>query len=279
LQTVICVSGGIDSVIAWFYERKPTAVYFDLGTKYTQKEIACLHSIKAIVPDFNFIVDDSLKSFGILESGRTAFIPYRNLLFATVCAAKYGEDVVIGGIKGDNVCDKNPAAFGMMEKCLCMVGDKPVTIRSPFWNMTKPDIMAWFLEHVSNAQEIMKTSVSCYSSGEMACGLCPSCIRKWFALKYLGVDCEGWFENNPRTSPEILGYILRMRAGNYDLERTKEMFMVLKKEDLIDALSRGDLENKIKIREMDEKITKILQCPDSEADKELYRKLSGKHWV
>lgn len=232
-ETILCISGGVDSTIAWFYLGKPKTVYFDLGTKYTQKEITCLNNLKKVIPDFDFIVDTSLHSFGLLETGPNAFIPYRNLLFATVCAAKYGDKIIIGGIKGDNVCDKSPKAFREMTKCLTDVGEKPIAVRSPFWKMTKPDVIKWFIENEPNAINILKTSVSCYSDTTGSCGICPSCLRKWFALKYVGIKCDNWFENNPRTSPEIPGYIKRMRQGAYDLDRTKEMFEFLKIEGLI----------------------------------------------
>lgn len=250
MEKVLCISGGVDSIIAWFYEKKPTAVYFDLGTKYTAKEIKCLEKIKSIVTDFNFIVDDSLKSFGKLESGRTAFIPYRNLLFATVCAAKYGDDIIIGGIKGDNINDKNPEAFRAMSDCLTVTGTGQITVRSPFWDMTKPNIIAWFINNIPDALHILKASVSCYGGAEGSCGICPSCIRKWFALKYLGIDCDDWFEANPKTSPEISGYIKRLCDNAYDLNRTIEMFRVLERENILNPAEWRYLQDRITLREM-----------------------------
>jgi len=249
MTTVICVSGGADSIIAWFYEGKPTAVYFDLDTKYTAKEINCLFNLSQLIPDFNPIIDYSLRSFGGLESGRTAFIPYRNLLFATVCAAKYGDDIIIGGIKGDNVCDKNPVAFQMMSHCLTTTGERVVTVRSPFWDMTKPSIISWFIDNIPDALNILKASVSCYGGSEGSCGVCPSCIRKWFALKYLGIDCDDWFEAHPKTSPEISGYIKRLCNDGYDISRTKEMFKILESEYMLTPAEWRYLQSRIAIRE------------------------------
>ena len=248
-ETVLCISGGVDSLIAWFYEGKPKAVYFDLGTKYTQKEIDCLFSLSQLIPDFNPIIDHSLHSFGQLESGRTAFIPQRNMLFATICAAKYGDDIIIGGIKGDNVCDKNPAAFETMSHCLTVTGDKIVNVRSPFWDMTKPSIISWFIDNIPDALNILKASVSCYGGSEGSCGVCPSCIRKWFALKYLGIDCDDWFEAHPKTSPEISGYIKRLCNDGYDISRTKEMFKILESENMLTIAEWRYLQDRIAIRE------------------------------
>lgn len=249
MTTVLCISGGVDSVIAWFYENKPKAVYFDLGTKYTQKEIDCLSNLSQLIPDFNPIIDYSLQSFGQFETGRTAFIPQRNMLFATICAAKYGDDIIIGGIKGDNVCDKNPVAFQMMSHCLATTGGEPITVRSPFWDMTKPNIIAWFIDNVPDALDILRASISCYGGSKGSCGLCPSCIRKWFALKYLGIDCDSWFESHPKNSPEIPGYIKRLRDGVYDLERTKEMFKILESEIMLTPGEWRDLQERIAVRE------------------------------
>ncbi|MFA5395165.1 MAG: 7-cyano-7-deazaguanine synthase [Methanogenium sp.] len=233
VNTVICMSGGVDSIIAWHYLGKPKAVYFDLGTKYTKKEIYHLEQLKKIVPGFDFEIDTTLRELGALEVGRTAFVPYRNLLFATICAAKYGDDIIICGIKGDNVCDKNPTAFTAMSRCLTSTGTKQVIVRSPFWDMTKSQIISWFIANTPNAKQILKTSVSCYNGGEQSCGVCASCLRKWFALRYLGIDCADWFAADPRASPEIPGYIERMRRGEYDALRTREMLTVLVAEGLM----------------------------------------------
>jgi 7-cyano-7-deazaguanine synthase len=236
MKAVICTSGGVDSTIAWFYLGKPQAVYFDLGTKYTEKEIKCLNNLKQIIPDFDYTLDDSLQSFGKLEEGVHAFIPFRNLLFATACAANYeADEVVMAGIKDDNVCDKSPAAFRAMSNCLTKVNvdKKPVKVSSPFWKMDKVDIVKLFVKSEPNAIEILKTSVSCYSKTPGSCGDCPSCIRKWAALTYAGIECDSWFEKNPINSPLITDYLDNMCKDTdnekFNSKRKNKFVKVLKK--------------------------------------------------
>jgi len=170
---ILCYSGGLDSLIAWHYLGKPPSIYFKCA-EYSQVE---MDSIRISNP--NCIVINRI-DLSLYQRGEKAYIPHRNIIFAAL-ASNYDARVVIAGIKDDQVPDKNPQAFELISEALTVTSESPVTVTSPFWDMTKSQIIKWFLDNVPNALSLIKTSVSCYS-GEKYCGECPSCFRKAVAL-------------------------------------------------------------------------------------------------
>ena len=204
---ILLFSGGIDSYVAYHYLNKPQTVYFDLGTPYTGKEIGV---IQALIP--TTIIDYSL-NLGSRQIGEKAYIPFRNLYLAML-AAKYDDTIVIAGVKDDDVSDKNEAIFQKFSDLLSELEDRPIQVISPFWNMTKEEVIAWYLQRYP-ADNLLKT-VSCYSQEDtIYCGRCPSCFRKWCALKANNIDLD--FYNKPLMKE----YYEKALAGNYIPERNK----------------------------------------------------------
>ena len=190
-KEVLCLSGGLDSVIAHYYLKEKLGyavdtIYFDYGG-YCSDEIPV---VKGMFP--NTIIDSDLTLSKWNESDPNAYVPYRNLMFAAK-AASYGYEIVfMAGVKDDVVEDKSPEAFKLMSCALSKLGKKLVDVKSPFWDMTKAQIVEWFLkdsEVKSIARRILHESLSCYApiNGE-ACLCCPSCFRKWNALWENGIQ-------------------------------------------------------------------------------------------
>ena len=155
---ILLFSGGMDSYIAWHYLNKPKTVYFDLGTPYAQKEIKV---IKQLVPDTIIETCLNLKDRQIGDY----FIPYRNLYFALL-ANKYSDDIVMAGLKDDGIEDKNEAIFAEWSLLLSKMINRHVMVTSPFWEMTKEDIVKWYIDNGHDIGLLMKT-VSCYSEEDL----------------------------------------------------------------------------------------------------------------
>lgn len=168
---ILCFSGGMDSYIAWHYLGKPKTIYFDLGTPYAKKEIEV---IQELVPDT--IIENCLS----LESRQIGeyFIPHRNLFFALL-ANKYSDNIVMAGLKDDGIEDKNEAIFAEWSALLSKMSTRNVTVTSPFWQMTKENIVKWYLDNIGDVERLKKT-ISCYSGVDTRyCGRCRSCFKKW----------------------------------------------------------------------------------------------------
>ena len=158
------------------------------------------------------------------EIGEKAYIPFRNLLLAAQ-AVKYSDLVVIAGVKDDVVSDKNELIFEKMSEILSEMEDRPIGIYSPFWNRIKDNVVKWFLENGGTKEEILST-VSCYSPDEdiTYCGNCPSCFRKWIALKMNGIEIDFYNEQLMRE------YFLRAINGHYIPERNESIMKIIKEE-------------------------------------------------
>lgn len=223
-SNVLLFSGGIDSFVAYFYLWKqfgtpPATVYFDLGAPYNRREIEV---VKRLIP--STIIDTSVQ-VGDTQRGQNAFIPYRNLLLACI-ARKYGNSIWIAGLKDDCVEDKNPQAFNCMNDCMNFIS-KPedgCKLQSPFWNMTKVEVVQWWMKHAADfgmKTELILQTISCYDQFEATnyCGRCPSCFRKFIALWTNGFKID--FYNQKMLDD----YIERAERRVYDQERCDNILM------------------------------------------------------
>lgn len=189
MKKILLFSGGIDSYIAYFYLDEPQTVYFNTDIGYSKKEI---EAIKELIPDT--IIDDSLNLHSReIPSSDTAFIPMRNLYLAML-ACKYGDEIIIAGLKDDVVNDKNKEIFEEFSAILSKLNEREIKVTSPFWDMTKADIVKWYLENRGEKDNLLKT-ISCYRPdlvqigdyGKYYCGQCKCCFRKWVALWVNGI--------------------------------------------------------------------------------------------
>jgi 7-cyano-7-deazaguanine synthase in queuosine biosynthesis len=208
---ILLFSGGVDSFVAWYWLGKPQTVYFDLKTKCAEKEKKFVQEIRP-----NIIIDQTL-DLHAREIGQNAYVPFRNLLIASQ-AAWYSDIIYIIGLKDDKVLDKNEAAFNAISHTLSKLEGRPIKVLSPFWNMTKANVVKWYLENVnSNPEQLLKT-VSCYSNESTNyCGFCPSCFRKWNAFRANGIDIK--FYNDDLMED----YYQRAKAEEYIPERNESI--------------------------------------------------------
>jgi len=235
-REILCMSGGLDSIIAWHYLEKPQCIQVNFKHKYYVKEHQCLNRLHDIIPDLNFYRVDG-PDLSRFETGDTAYIPQRNLHLALM-ASHYGNKIYIGGIKGDNVSDKTPEAFRVMSFAMNFIkkeSEHEIKIDSPFWNMTKTDIVKWFIDSYSSEYtlDVLKTSVSCYDNSTWnSCGQCSACFRKWIALESNDIKSYDWFENDIRKWKGIQQYKERIKEGYYDIKRSQETQAILDKYNL-----------------------------------------------
>jgi 7-cyano-7-deazaguanine synthase in queuosine biosynthesis len=203
---ILLFSGGVDSYIAWHYLNKPKTIYFDLNSAYSQREQKV---IKELIPQTEI---DACLDLSTREQD-DFYIPFRNLYLAML-ACRFSDNIVIVGIKGDDVSDKTPEIFQKFSSILSEMEEKTITIWSPFWHYTKDQIVEWYLYNVGSTYNLLQT-ISCYNSHEDTnyCGRCTSCFRKWVAFRNNGI-------NITFHSQQILDiYLLKAKEGYYVTER------------------------------------------------------------
>lgn len=238
-KKVLCFSGGVDSLVASYYLGNPELIYFDLQTPYTKNEIKANKKLTEIDSKFEDIVIDkslSVKNSELKNIGKTKtdIIPYRNLMLLSL-ASKYGSDLYLIGISGDKSRDKNPDTFMQMEHTLNFLKEeknRQITVDSPFWDMTKGQIIKWFLLNNKNAEELLQTSISCFESKSIdkGCGICNACLRKYYGLVWAyneinqSFNFEDYFLIDPSTTDTFKYYIKNI--DKYSNNRYFEMKQV-----------------------------------------------------
>jgi 7-cyano-7-deazaguanine synthase in queuosine biosynthesis len=216
---ILLFSGGLDSFIAYHYLNKPKTLYVNLGHRYAVHEIEV---VRKLVPDTAIDNRLNLAEF----ERRDANIPLRNVLLVSV-ASYYDKDVVLVVQKGEmNIPDRSPYFFNEYARFLtCMWGDR-VTLTTPFFNMTKTEMVRWYMNNVKIQDSLLSTR-SCYSAGDLPCGNCSACFRRWVALT--NNDLSEEYENDITQYPEIPKYVEKMKHGRYDPVRSAETLDALRK--------------------------------------------------
>jgi len=216
MKKIFLVSGGLDSFLAWelHAEKKDVALFVDYGQKYAKKEYA---AVKVLYPVFEYLKINK----SIIE--KNTYIANRNLLLAIIAVSYFDADeVVIAGLKDDNCADKNTIAFNDMSIILTNFSQKRIKITSPFFNLTKGQIIEQYVERGFDKKKLLQT-ISCYSKENGRCGNCPACVRWFVALE----------SNNIKTGLQISNKMQNLylfKADKYDIDRKNRLIKTLKYE-------------------------------------------------
>ncbi len=203
----IMFSGGLDSLIAWFYAvkngYKPQAINVNLGQPYADKEI---QSIKKLQSKFDIPVDfiNMKELFPLIEKRLSnQIIPSRNVMLATI-GSMFNPIVWINALESEvngKEHDKSYKFFNNLSEFLSFTNNyfqDNTTITSPFLHMTKADTIKWALNNGLTKEDLFDTS-TCYDGEYLKCGKCLSCIKRFMAFGLNGI-IEPNYEINPLES-------------------------------------------------------------------------------
>ncbi len=220
---VLLFSAGLDSFPAWYYLGQPPALYFDLGHRYAAQERAAIAALGGGC-GIEVTISEELR-LGAWEA-EDAIIPMRNVYLAML-AAKRADTVWCIGVKGDRTLDKSPPAFTDMSAFITRLSGRSVRVDSPFWEMTKTQIVAWYLDQGLPCEDLLCTFSCGRSDGEAAhCGACSSCLRRWISLANNGVSAP--FSSPPWEWERVHEfYVPAMQQGRYPPHRAEEFFDAL----------------------------------------------------
>jgi 7-cyano-7-deazaguanine synthase in queuosine biosynthesis len=191
-NSILLLSGGLDSFIQWRLLGQPKAVYFDIGNRARTKEY---DKIQKITTDFNanivIIRNLNLSEFEM----RNAYIPYRNMFFLSL-ASLISPNVVISQIS-EYAPDKCLPFYRKLERLLnpLRVGKfqglnmGKVKIYAPFVGFTKTELIREYLKKYP-AEDLYKYTWSCYEDGEVPCEKCTSCTSRYIAITNNGLVKE-----------------------------------------------------------------------------------------
>lgn len=224
-ELIICVSGGMDSFIAYHYaikqmKYKPEDILclnFDIGQPYRKKEQKAMKQFG--FPIKTIKIDLIKEELGNVPTVENYIIPSRNMIFATI-ASGLGKRVWIMGMKYENhklMLDKNSAFFKNASKLLTQTNGMPTVIESPFIKMTKTDSINWAVENGISPKDLMKTT-SCYHPTIWNCGECSLCFKRWVAMWSAGFPEV--FETKPWQSKEAKKLVRKYRKALKDKDFT-----------------------------------------------------------
>ncbi len=211
MKTVVLLSGGMDSVVAFHQVRREhevvAALSFDYGSKHNAREIpfAKLHAERAGVPhrtiDLGFMnecfASDLLKSGGEIPDGHYAeenmkrtVVPFRNgIMLAVACGfaeSAEAEALAIAAHSGDHAIYPDCREPFMQGMAAAMEAGTYARIKllRPFIAMDKAAIARRGAELGVDFAETW----SCYKGGEIHCGTCGTCVERREAFLLAGLE-------------------------------------------------------------------------------------------
>ncbi|WP_193213519.1 7-cyano-7-deazaguanine synthase QueC [Luteolibacter marinus] len=210
MKTVVLLSGGMDSVTAFYQVRQEhevvAALSFDYGSKHNAREVpfARLHAERAGVPhrtiDLGFMnecfASDLLQSGGEIPDGHYAeenmkrtVVPFRNgIMLAVACGfaeSVEAEALAIAAHSGDHAIYPDCREPFMQGMAAAMAEGTYARIQlvRPFIDLDKTAIARLGVRLGIDFAETW----SCYKGGEIHCGTCGTCVERREAFILAGV--------------------------------------------------------------------------------------------
>jgi len=223
MKEILLFTGGVDSFIAYFYLNRPPCLYVDLGHRYAEKEKKNVMRIAKKV-GMDLRIESCLK-LGKWEE-EDANIPMRNM-FLVMIGSYFADRIYLITQRGEmSIPDRSKEFYKKASEIISFLHGKKKEVYSPFFNMTKQDIVGWYKEQGLDL-DLLKETISCFSSAEGRCGRCPACFRQWVAFSYNGIDVD--FRNDITKWEGIKTYKKKLLKGEYEERRTKQTLEVLRR--------------------------------------------------
>jgi 7-cyano-7-deazaguanine synthase len=220
LDKILLFSGGLDSLVCWFYLGKPKTLFVNVGQRYFKKEDACVKKIAKLTK--MRVLYNTLRAIGKWEKP-DADIPQRNM-FLLQLGANYADEVYLTIQKDEfSIPDRKPEFFKKAAELVGYLLEREIKFPIPFENMDKFDLIKWYKDN-GHPIDLLYETVGCYDKGEGHCGNCGACLRRFTSLIYNDID--------PRfkLKREIVEqYLKKFKENKYSPERTKKSLEAFEK--------------------------------------------------
>lgn len=179
MKKVLLYSGGMDSYIIRHLWKPDVCLYIDYGTEQTKQE-------RALLPEGVIVKEVNLGEY--MEDDGINTIPLRNLIFAAL-AVNYGEEIAIGGVKGDFHFDKTKKFARRTTRLFNSVLTKEASHRRvkvvvPYKGYSKKDLVRMYVEAGGDLDKLESESWSCHRPKDgKPCGECVACRKKIATIK------------------------------------------------------------------------------------------------
>jgi 7-cyano-7-deazaguanine synthase len=210
MKVVVLVSGGMDSVAAFYQACKEheviAGVSFDYGSKHNHQEIpfAAWHSrkfgIEHRIIELGFVGElfssNLLKSGGTIPDGhyeeqtmKSTVVPFRNGIMLSIAAgfaeSKGADGLVIAAHAGDHAIypDCREEFMRSMGDAIRLGTYAQIKLLRPFIALNKAQIV----ERGSDLGVDFAQTWSCYKGGDVHCGTCGTCVERREAFLLAGI--------------------------------------------------------------------------------------------
>lgn len=189
---VLMMSGGLDSICAFYICGKPIALYVGGGNgparDANKGEYQALALMKQLSPEFAaqfraILVD--LRPF--MREGIYKFP--REVVLAIIAWAHGANTVLYGWNQNDLATDTH--IFNQTQRIESAVADKDFKVEFPLWFKNKVQLVREALQ-LGATREIINASHSCVRQSGSHCGQCDNCIERYVALRANGIDDTDW---------------------------------------------------------------------------------------
>ena len=207
-DSIILVSGGLKSYVAWQYLNNPQGLFCVL----TDKDIKNKDAVLNLMPDT--IIEEKLDLTSWLGS-ETAL--YKDI-FLSLIASRYGTDIYFGHTFTEDIVKNAKQEFirNSLAAVLMQYKDVIYKIRSPWKDMDLTDVVSWYIGAKKNDDALLKTH-SCFNRVDKHCGICEGCIERYIALELNGIKDD--YISDPAESVLLQGMIKNIKVGS---EKRKE---------------------------------------------------------
>jgi 7-cyano-7-deazaguanine synthase in queuosine biosynthesis len=236
-STVVLISGGMDSAIAWELtkdEPDRLALFIDFQHEYSEKE-------KAAIQKLNIPVKiEKISDINFLPRWEH-IIPGRNYLLLAMAEryVRHEGEIWLSAVQGESSetgGDKSELFFRLFERFIWLTNRKVVKVKT-LKEKTKTAWLEWYIDTTGRIDILQ--SVSCVNGGDKECGGCHSCVRKWLAMQHAGLtDWRLCFTGDPQIAGKkyIDEYRVKLRYAlehldfyHYSKDRCEEDLSVLDK--------------------------------------------------
>jgi 7-cyano-7-deazaguanine synthase in queuosine biosynthesis len=223
---ILLFSGGVDSVVAYFYLNKPKCLHVDMFTIYSRMEDESIEKFEENTNCFCYNFSLDLSYFEQPDAN----IPARNVLLLTM-GAYYADNIYLVAQRGEDLgADRCGSFFKRMSQTLTDCHQRKIVCDPVFPGKTKQDMVKFYKEQKLPIQYLLD-AYSCYSGQERACSTCPACFRKFIALEYNRIDTSSIIDRGKLlNSSTTINYLKNMKDihTKYDRKRVKQTLETLK---------------------------------------------------
>lgn len=192
----LLLSGGMDSMALAWLERPEHCFFVDYGQLPANKEEEVSRVVAERVGSQYHSIKIDCGSIGagcLIGKSEAKFSPslewwpFRNQLLVTIVGSKALEigicNLLIGTVKSDNFHKDGTSEFIYALDSLMKIQEGNISVSAPAINMKSEELIT--ISQIP--EEFIYLSHSCHVSN-IACGICPGCIKHFAILRILGIE-------------------------------------------------------------------------------------------